>query len=494
MSPRGAGGRIGGVPGRATILLLLIPFSLEAQGYRGSFRTYLNYVDFRQAVVDSVPMESVPGEGPTRVLPDGTPVVCGSGHCRYYRSGDELGVIPLMEDLELNLWPGVKGLRGYVHLRARQSLGDNNLWPRYDKSFEVLAAYAEYSGQAVRVQGGRLWKTGSLGFYNFDGADLLIRLPTRLQVEAYGGLALVRGLNERHTGDLLTTAEPLGPQEDAWVLGAQARWRPSRWLSAAATYQREAPRGGVEDAIYSERLAGNLRLLLFRASLELDAKYDLASREINEARARLLAPLGARLTGTAEVRRYRPFFPLWSIWGVFSPVGFDEARVGATWSAEGGRLSTHVFGGYRSYRETHAGSPTSPVRDDGWRVQAGGAFKPSQDWTVAGDYQIEVGYGASRSSVDLSLTRALDGGGHVAARGTVFRRLSEFQVGEGTGFGVGADAGYDLSAVTLTGGAMIYRHSFGDRPQYLDWNQLRAHLTLEVPIGDEPGMESRRER
>jgi hypothetical protein len=471
---------------------LLLADPVAAQGYRGSFRTHLNYLQLRPAVADSVPWESVPGSGTRRFLSDGSPVTCLSGYCRFLRSGEELGVVPLMEDLELNVWPGVVGLRGYVHVRARQPLGDYELWPRSDKGFEALAAYAEYSRPSFRVKGGRLWKTSSLGFYNLDGGDLLVRLPSRLQLEAYGGIALVRGLGERHTGDLLSTVEPLTPADDAYIVGAQARWRPMPWFGGSFMYQRETRTDG--DGLYSERVAGNLRLRALRTNVELDVKYNIATEEFNEARARVVSPLGTRFIAAGEIRHYRPFFPLWTIWGVFSPVGLDEARAGATWTNPNGRYSAHLFGGYRKYSDTNVESPASPVRDDGWRVQAGGSLVPREDWRVAGEYRLEVGFGASRSGLDLTLSRSMEDRGHFTARGTAFQSLSEFQVGEGTVVGVGADGTFGLERIRVSAGGMIYRHSYSDRPQFLTWDQLRAHLTLEVPIGEDPGLVGRRQR
>ena len=154
------------------LLLLARPVPGDAQGYRGWARTYVSYVEIQELVLDSLPEEQVPGLEARRELTDGTRAVCTDGFCRYYRSGSTLGVAPLIQDVQLNFWGGTPGLRGYVHLRARQPLGPNPLWPRSDQRLEALAAYVEYRRSGTRVRAGRLWQTSPLGFYNFDGSTL----------------------------------------------------------------------------------------------------------------------------------------------------------------------------------------------------------------------------------------------------------------------------------------------------------------------------------
>ncbi|MBI4539579.1 MAG: hypothetical protein HY704_08755 [Gemmatimonadetes bacterium] len=466
------------------IVGLLLPTRLEGQGYRGRATTYVSFVQFRELAMDSVPSAGVPGEGVRRLLPDGTRVRCYGAQCWFYRSGDVVDVAPLIQDVELSVWPGIPGLRGYTHMRARQSLGAGELWPRSGRRLEALAAYLEYSRPGLRARGGRLWRTSGLGFYNLDGADLLVHLPAGLRLEGYAGLSLLRGLDERPTGDLLAAIEPFPPNEDAYLFGIQAQWRPFPFAAGSMVYQRElrTDRAGL----YSERIAADARVLVERATLNLELEYDVATGSTNEARARVSVPVGPRWIGSAEVRRYYPYFDLWTIWGAFSPVGFDEARLEVSWSS-GVRAVARVAGAYRRYDNTGAGTTFIPIQDDGWRLDAEGRIELFAGWTASGAYRLEDGFGASRSSADLALQRAVGTGGYLGLSAASFQRISEFQVGEGIVFAVGADAAARVRQATIRGGAMVYRHRWSERPAFMNWNQVRAHASLEIPIGPEPG-------
>jgi hypothetical protein len=139
----------------ALLGLLALPTGVDAQGFNGRARTYASALTIRDLVLDSVPASDVPGQGVQRVLPDGTPVTCSATSCQYFRSGEELGVIPILQDLELNVWTGITGLRAYTHVRGRQSVGDwRVVWPRMEEEFEALAAYVEYGRSFLPVAGG----------------------------------------------------------------------------------------------------------------------------------------------------------------------------------------------------------------------------------------------------------------------------------------------------------------------------------------------------
>lgn len=469
---------------------LLLPASLLGQGVNGRARTYVSYVDIQQTVLDSLPEGDVNGDGVQRSLADGTRVTCTDDFCRFFRSGSTLGVAPLIQDLELNVWTGVTGLRGYTHLRGRAPLGDDKLWPRSDKEFEALAAYLEYNRSIVRVQAGRLWQTNALGFYNFDGGSAQIRLPHGLDVGVYGGVSILRGLNQRHTSSLLSSVEPLGPTEDAYLMGVQGRWRPYPNLATSFTYQREENRDS--DLLYSERVAGSARLLMDGASLDVEVKYDLATEATNLFRLAFSVPLGAGLRGTGEVKKYNPFFELWTIWGAFSPVGFKEAKGRIDWMGMGGRAGAYAYASYREYEDTDV-SPAAAVllQDESWRVGGGGRYALRDDLTLDGEYRYDVGYGASRSGGDLSLRRSFGGSTFLAITGTAFETFSEFRVGSGRVFGGGVQGSTPIGPARVQGGAMLYRHLQDDRPSLVDFDQVRLHLNLEIPIGRDPGLGER---
>ncbi len=477
----------------ALVALLSLPAQVQAQGINGRARTYLSYIQIRDLVLDSVPAGDVAGEGVQRALSDGTPVSCGEAYCQYYRSGSSAGVVPFLLDLELNLWTGITGLRAYTHLRAREPLGDREIWPRSDKEFEALAAYVEYRRSFYRIQAGRMWETTALGFYNYDGGSVALRLPGNLDVNVYGGLSLVRGINELHHSELISAVESLEPREDAYLGGIHARWRPHSSLAASFTYQRE--RTVRSEDLYSERVAGSARVLVKRATVDVEVKYDLAAEVVNLARLKVAAPLGAGFRGSGEIRKYVPFFQLWTIWGAFSPVGYKEARARIDWTSATGRFGGHAYGSYRQFGDTDAEAPTGyEIRDNSWRTAVGGRYAIRDNLILDGEYRHDVGYGASRSGGDVSLQRFFSNDTYLAVRGTAFETFSEFRVGSGQVVGGGIQGSMPLGRTTIQAGAMIYRHTENDRPSLLDLNQARLNLTLDIPIGKDPGLGGRGNR
>jgi len=470
--------------------ILALPGLSMGQGFNGRARTYVSYLDIQQTVVDSLPEAQVPGDGTQRTLADGTRVTCSDGFCRYFKSGSTLGVAPLIQDLELNFWTGVTGLRAYTHIRGRAPLGDDKIWPRSDREFEALAAYLEYNRSVYRVQVGRIWQTTALGFYNFDGGAAQLRLPHGLDVNVYGGLSLLRGLNQRHTSSLLSSVEPLGPKEDAYLVGIHGRWRPYSNLATSFTYQREESKDS--NLLYSERIAGSARLLMAGTTLDLEVKYDLATEATNLFRLAVSVPLGAGLRASGEIRKYRPFFDLWTIWGVFSPVGFREAKGRLDWMGLNGRVGAFAYGSYREYEDTDVSkAATLVIQDESWRLGGGARYAVREKLTLNGEYRYDVGYGASRSGGDLSLRRSFGGSTYLAIQGTAFETFSEFRVGSGRVFGGGLQGATPLGSANLQAGAMFYKHIQDERPSALDLNQLRLHMNLEIPIGKDPGLGGR---
>lgn len=467
--------------------LLALPAHVNGQGFNGRARTYISYMNLQDLVLDSVPEGTVEGVGSQRTLADGTRVSCGEEYCQYYRSGSGFDVAPVLQDIELNAWSGITGLRAYAHVRVRKPLGDRIVWPRSDQAFEALAAYIDFTRGPLRLQAGRIWDTNPLGFFNVDGGSVSLRLPSRLEIRALGGRSLLRGLNGPHRSDLITSVEPLGPEENAYLAGVSARWRPINALSASFTYQRETMIQSED--LYSERLAGSARLLWEETTMEMEVKYDLAQGQTNLARVSVSRPLGSGLTGTGELKKYVPFFQLWTLWGAFSPVGFTEGRARLDWMRADGRLAAHAYLGYRSFADTEAEAPSAyGIEDESRRLAVGGRYRIQDDLTASGELRYDEGYGSVRSGGDVSLVKQFESDRYLAIQGTAFETFSEFRVGSGRVIGLGLHGGSPMGPAKVQAGAMYYRHTTEDRPTILDLNQARIHLSVEVPIGSDPGL------
>jgi hypothetical protein len=104
------------------------------------------------------------------------------------------------------------------------------------------------------------------------------------------------------------------------------------------------------------------------AGLDGSFSQDVSANVVNEARVRLKLPTVRRTTVSIEARRFRPFFELWTIWGAFSPVGFNEGRLQASWRNVAQTWSLDIHGAKRRWQETDAGLDFDPLRADRWRV------------------------------------------------------------------------------------------------------------------------------
>jgi hypothetical protein len=280
----------------------------------------------------------------------------------------------------------------------------------------------------------------------------------------------------------LEAVEELAPEEPGVLLGAQARYRPNTYLALGALYHRDMRQDRA--GLYSELAAADGVLRLGQSSVEGAVEYDVAGGGLNEARLRVRSPPFHNMALDGEIRRYRPYFELWTIWGAFSPVGFDEARLTLTGVASGGLL-LRGEGSYRSYEE--AGDGLGAFRTDGWSIGGSASWSPEPRWRVEGGYRLEVGVGASRSEAHAGIVRQIGELGFVAVRGLGFQRVYEFRLEHGTVLGLGIDSSFRLSDRTrFVGGVTGYRHVYaGDAPG-LDWNQLRGNLVLQWTIGSEP--------
>jgi hypothetical protein len=467
--------------------MLLTPVAAAAQGYSADVGLNAGTFELRGLRRDSLPESQVPGEGQRRELEDGTVVTCiPEEFCRWFPSGDVESVSLVTEDLRVAFWPGIEGLAAQVHLRARY--GSDDFWPRSDQELEALYAFVSYEDADYRVRAGRQQRTNGLGYYNFDGASFLWRGFDPVRIDLYGGWSLARNLNAPRTGSLLEDADEFAPDDRGLILGIDVQGRIGDYGTGAFTYQREIRDDRL--GLYTERVAGDVGVRLSRVSVEVALDYDLAFEEFNEASLRVSAPLVSGIDAMAQVRRYAPHFELWTIWGAFSPVGFDETRGWVAWTSPRGELRLEAGGAYRTYEDTDAGAQFVELEDDGWRA-FGQARWNREGWFASGSYQAEEGSGAARYGGDLSVGRDFGSGRYVSLRGTSSQNFSEFRLGEQVTAGGGIDAGWRLGDVTLTGGWAIYSLSYHGQPRVSDWDQHRGRVGVSYHFGTEPGTPDR---
>ncbi len=476
--------------GAALALLGALAPALPAQGIRITGVTTARYVDLLTFEHDSVSADSAEGEGPLRVA-RGVTVRCipGQPFCRYVRSGDAAGMIPITQDMA-TAWGLGEGISAFAHLRGRLDAGaDTDIWPQQNDEFDALAVYVEMDRERFRARLGRQWKSSGLGFYNFDGASVMLRATPIFSVDVFGGRSLVRGINEAHTAGAIASVEDIPPDEDAYVLGVEARARVRARGAIGVLYQREIATDRSQ--LYSERVSvdGTMRFLR-QGQLDAELQADLATEAVNQARIRVTHPIARKLSGSLEYRHYVPFFELWTIWGAFSPIGYDEAAAAAYWGRDVDRLSLQLRGAVRRYQDTDEGLASEEMKNSGWRVSADGNVRLTSDWSTFGGVRTEIGFGASRTDGDLGLRWEPSRRGYLGVRASAWQSSYELRLGTGTVYGAGLDGGIRLRPdLRILGDVATYRHTYDDGAPSRDWSQMRGALRLEWTVGRDPGMQ-----
>jgi hypothetical protein len=481
--------RVGARPLLAA-LFLLTASAAAAQSLRVSGSTSLRYIELRPFMLDSVAAGTTTGSELLRQLPNGRVVRCipGDAYCYDVRPGNVASTLPVIQDLSVSAWGFGRGLRFYSQMRGRAALGGvRDLWPREDRHLDVLSLYGELERERVKVRAGRQWRVSGLGFYNFDGAALAVQPSASTLIEVYGGRSLVRGLNEGRTSGALEAIEDLSTSKAGILFGLQGKYRPHRRLALGAVYQLDVRRD--RSGAYSELAAADGVLDTRWGTAESSVEADLAGRALNHVRLTLRSLPISHATLFAEVRRYRPYFELWTIWGAFSPVGFDEAKGGLTWASTGARLVARAEASYRRYGDAGT-DPVDNYRTSGWGFGTGVTVIPAPAWSAGASYRIESGFGASRWDGEAALRRELGRIARVELHGIAFQRLYEFRLDEATVVGFGANGSINIAdRARLFASAMLYRQHGGDAA-IMNWNQRRVSVHFEWALGSEPAAPS----
>jgi hypothetical protein len=469
-------------------LLLVATHQAQAQDFRGTLSNMARYVQIRPIARDTVDSLSTTVDENGRPTFEGRPVFCQGQTCTFYRPAAVEHTVAMAQDLSFTAWGfGVQGLSASVFLRARQELAGDFTWPRYDDPFDAVLAYAEFARERYRVRAGRQRSLTGLGFYSFDGISAWLTPVDWVNVELYGGRSLARALEEpRH--EALGSIENFIPDNDAWLVGAAAELQAPSGMAASIRYQREL--WSDRAALISERASLDFRSSILRiVNVEASADYDVAFNRLGKAHVTVRGQfMQNRVSVEATGRRYLPFFELWTIWGVFSPVAYHEAELQVGWSA-GERIDVWSSASLRRYQDADAAIFIAPAEDETHRLALRARTRLSDAWVFDGEYRLESGFGAYLSSGEASLTWTPSERLRLGAYGTAFQQIFEFRTGEAVVYGAGATFDYGItSSLHLSGGGTLYQQAFDNRPSSIDWSQKRAWLGLEWSFGRDPGL------
>jgi len=465
-----------------------VPAAAWAQGYRLRIDTRVQAVAYRGVALDSVAAgDTVAGPTGGPVTSDGYAVRCiGSDpYCRFFRPGRTVHAAPVTSTADLTLWGlGVPGLSIRATGRLAGDLSSADNWPGTDSHVQLLEGYADYAAEHLSAQLGRQAVPTRFGFTGFDGGRFTFRTgPRGLEITGYGGWGLARASALPVTSPALNPLDDFQPQRRQLVAGAATGWT-SPQLDARLNYLREVD--PQVDYFVSERVGLDVAIRP-RAGWALTggADYDLAAGWWGSAEATLgYTTPGGRVAATARVRRYRPHFDLWTIWGVFSPVPYRAGQ--ATLSvAPVAWLRLRARGERYEFDNSETATPLVTFETSGWRFSWGATYRPSSAWTVDGGYHSEFGPGASSRGFEGAVTYAPGERTALSVHAATLDRPLEFR--------------FDQSSLRLYGAGALYRPSprlsfqldasrhveDRERPDAasFDWNQLRVHARVVLLFG-----------
>jgi hypothetical protein len=319
----------------------------------------------------------------------------------------------------------------------------------------------------------------------FDGAKAEVRqLNGRLQLYAFGGLGLARGIALPVTSDALNPLDDYQPRNRQVLFGGGAGWSMDMF-DARFIYQREDGTG--DDGLFSERTALDAAIRPVRGvTLSGGAEYNLATEKLGTADAMLTytAPRG-QVQVTVGGRHYRPHFDLWTIWGAFSPVPYNAGfgSVSATPIA-----GLELRGRAETYEFDESGASGS-AESGGWRWSAGATITKLDDWAFSGAYKVDKGPGSRSVGADGRVTyqptSKLSFSVHIAQ----LSRPLEFRFSDAKVFTQGLRADYrTATGVRLYAEVRRYdeRRDVGV-PEQLEWDQFRLNLGATLQFGSDTG-------
>jgi len=371
---------------------------------------------------------------------------------------DLVRAAPLVATLDLTAWDlGIDNLSLHLRASGTDDLADDGVWPATEPPVRLVEGYVEYSLPRVTARAGRTYLHTRLGYESFDGARVDVRPAGPVTLTAFGGWSLARGSSLPITSPEVSPLGEFRPAERGVVVGGAARAAAGP-VRASAVYRREVDPAAEKLSSEFVALSASARVA-GGVSIAGGADYDLGYEEWGSADARLgwNGRLADRPVGFgASVRRYRPRFPLWSIWGAFSPVAYT-ATGGHASVTPVEHLSLRGAAEWFSYGETGTESPLATFEDAGWRWTAGVGWTGLADWSFDAEFGAEFGPGASTTHARVAAAwRPIDAlrTGAWVSRGT---RPLEYRIDDAVVRSAGLDARLDLgSGLGLDGGVAYY--------------------------------------
>lgn len=435
-----------------------------AQDYRIRVDARAQAVSFRGLISDSIAATLVvPAAGGGFETPDGHAVRCGAGeYCFFMRPGPELRGVPVTVSASVAMWGlGVEGLALRATGRLVGDLGRDNVWPGTEPSAQLIEGYLGYERWGFVARAGRQLAASRLESMGFDGGWLRVRWDkASLEFTGYGGWGLGQAAVVSVPSPALNPLDEWRPRNRQIVAGAEAAWL-YRDVDLRAEYRREID---PEDYYFvSERAAVSFgaRTAAFRTTGGFD--YNIAEGHMGSADL-TLTYLHSRYSVSAGVRRYRPYFSLWTLWGAFSPVPYNAVNASAQIRATRW-LSLHGRGERYRYEDAEISTALVPrLEDRGWRLSTGATATLNSRWTLDGNYGLEHGPGASARFADAAVTYTPSARYSFDVYGGSLARPLELRFYDATSRWIGGRAEWQLSEQQRVWADVAHVSDDRDRP------------------------------
>jgi hypothetical protein len=474
----------------ASLAVMTAP-GAHAQSWRLRLDARAQMAAFRGVELDSLLGSEVvvgPTGGP--VSPDGIIARCppSSAFCYIFRPGERRRGGPAVTAADLSMWGlGMRGLRVRVNARAGVDLGTADAWPGVDPAVQLLEAYAEYAADALTGRAGRQMISNRLGWAGFDGARVTGRLPRHgLDAEVYGGLGLGQATALTASSPALNPLDDFQPRSRQVLFGAGVGWR-GPLADLRLDYQREVDRDTRH--FWSERVAlsGAMRMMS-RLMLSAGAEYDLSNSWFGSSEIDVRYSTRT-WTLASGARHYRPYFPLWTIWGAFSPVPYRAVH-GRLQVTPTRRLGVNLSTEYFRFLEAETETPLVQIDQDGWRSEVSASYAITDRLRLGAGYRLEYGPGASVDGFEASATWRPRDPVTLQAYGATLTRPLEFRLNQSELVVLGFDAAWQVQPrLRVAIGAAHYDEN-RDRPDAagIEWKQLRAHARITLQLASDPEM------
>jgi hypothetical protein len=466
----------------------VLPTVARAQAWRLRFDASAQRVAFRGITPDSVSESQViPGPTGGPVSPDGFAVTCaGDGFCRYFRAGALRRGVPASASTDLTLWGlGIAGLRLRVHARTMTDLTGDRVWPGTSPSFRLVEGYAEYAREGLTARLGRLLeqsRLGSTGAGGLDGVHATYRWTAPgLELGGYAGWGLARGTVLSVTSPAVNPLAEFQPgrrQVAAGLLAGVHR----RSLDLEAEYRREVDT--FTDYFVSERFAVSLQARPVPAlRVGAGADYDLAQGLWGSADA-TIAYSGQGVWATLGARHYRPFFDLWTVWGVFSPVPHSGIN-GSIAVKPRSNVQLQGRAEWFRYEDTETSTPTVTVEDRGWRWGVDATVTLNPRWRIEAGGHRELVPRAAAGGFTGRVTWSPDDALRMSVQGGSLERPLELRFQDAGVSWAGAAVDYRIAERWSAGLSVDRYWESRDRPDpaAFDWNQWRVSARISLTLG-----------